>query len=189
MRVQSCGAIRWPLVCCLSFLSITSTSATAEALSLKEGTSFKLLSPSAVWYGAGSKFIVKTLPVGTYLCGNAVFGDPNYGVPKSCKATAFVDAFTCYPAQLNGTGSRAAWGVTLAPVVQAWAGWWCGNRMQVLACLGDGCKPDVAKGVMASVSDILNPQIKAFRTETVDSDRLKAVWVPHLAEINAMKVP
>jgi len=171
MRVQSCGAIRWPLVCCLSLVSFTSTSATAEALSLKEGTSFKLLSPSAVWYGAGSKFTVKLLPVGTYLCGNAVFGDPSYGVLKSC------------------TGSRAAWGVTLAPVAQAWAGWWCGNRMQVLACLGDGCKPDVAKAVMASVSDIMNPQIKAFRSETVDSDRLKAVWVPHLAEINAMKLP
>jgi hypothetical protein len=189
MRVQPCGALQWRLVCCWALLSITSDAARAQSQSVGEGTSFRLSAPSAVWYGAGAKFTVKSLPAGTYVCGNAVFGDPNDGVVKSCKGTAFLDAFTCYPAQLNGSGSRAAWGVTLAPVAQAWAGWWCGNRMQVLACLADGCKPDVAKGVMASVSDIMNPQIKAFRTETVDSDRLKAVWVPHLAEINAMKLP
>jgi hypothetical protein len=187
MRVHSLGAMPWRLVCFWSFLSVVC--AQAQAQSVKEGASFKLSSASAVWYGAGSKFTVKSLPVGTHVCGNALFGDPNYGVVKSCKATAFLDAFTCYPAQLNGTGSRAAWGVTLTPAVQAWAGWWCGNRMQVVACLADGCKPDVAKGVMASVTDILNPQIKAYRTETVDSDRLKAVWVPHQAEINAMKAP
>jgi hypothetical protein len=187
MRVPTRSGRQWRRVCSWALLS--ATCAHAEAQSVKEGVSFKLSTASAVWYGAGSKFTVKSLQAGTYVCGNALFGDPNYGVVKSCKATAFLDAFTCYPAQLNGTGSRAAWGVTLAPVVQAWAGWWCGNRMQVLACLGDGCKPDVAKGVMASVSDILNPQIKAYRTESVDSDRLKAVWVPHQAEIDAMRLP
>lgn len=187
MRVPTRGAGRWRQVCSGGLLSVAC--AHAQAQFVKEGTSFKLSSASAVWYGAGGKFTVKSLPAGTHLCGNALFGDPSYGVVKSCKATAYLDAFTCYPAQLNGAGSRAAWGVTLAPVVQAWAGWWCGNRMQVLACLGDGCKPDVAKGVMASVSDILNPQIKAYRTEAVDSDRLKAVWGPHQAEIDAMRVP
>jgi len=158
----------------------------AEADTVKEGQSFTLNAPSPVWYGAGSKFTVKPLSAGTYVCGNALFGDPNYGVVKACKATAFLDVLGCYPAQLGGTGSRAAWGVSLSPT-QAWAGWWCGDRVQVLACVADGCKPDVVKGVISSISDIMNTQIKASRTEEVDSERLKAVWAPHLAEIDAMK--
>lgn len=161
----------------------------AQAQSVTERQHFKLSAPAAVWYGAGGKFTVKWLPAGTHLCSNALFGDPNDGVVKSCRSTAFLDTLTCYPSQLGGTGSRAAWGVVLTPVVQGWAGWWCGDRVQVVACLADGCKPDVAKGVIASVSDILNVQVKTYRTESVDSERLKAIWQPHLSEINAMKAP
>lgn len=186
MRVLSSTGLKlWFVFCFLGGGAVSG----AQAQSVNENQSFKLNSPAAVWYGAASKFTVKWLPAGTHLCGNKLFGDPSYGVVKSCRTTAFLDTLTCYPAQLGGTGSRAAWGVVLSPVVQGWAGWWCGDKMQVVACVADGCKPEVAKGVIASVSDILNVQVKSFRTESVDSERLKAVWVPHLAEINAMKAP
>jgi hypothetical protein len=161
-----------------------STAASADVV--KEGRYFKASTSTAVWYGAGSNFTVKQLAPGTYLCGNALFGDPSLGVVKACKATSFLEATRCYPSQLGGTGSRAAWGVSLSPV-QAWAGWWCGERAQVVACVAQGCKPDVARGVMASITDIMNSQIKSYRTEEVDSALLKAVWSPHAAEIDAMK--
>jgi hypothetical protein len=174
------------MVLCLCCAGAWGASTAALADSVTEGQPFNLKASSPVWYGAGGKFTVKQLAPGQYLCGNGLFGDPNYGVVKMCKATGFLGELGCYPSQLGGTGSRAAWGVSLAPI-QAWAGWWCGERVQVVACVADGCKPDVARGVMASLSDIMNAQVKAFRTEEVDSARLKAVWDPHVAEIDAMK--
>lgn len=169
---------------CGALAAVAGSAAAADAV--REGQFFQLKASTPVWYGAGSKFTVKQLEAGTHLCGNRLFGDPHYGVVKACKATAFLDTMACYPSQLGGTGSRAAWGVSLSPA-QAWAGWWCGDRVQLLACVAEGCKPEVARGVISSVSDIMNTQIKGARTEEVDSPRLKAVWAPHLAEIEAMR--
>jgi hypothetical protein len=170
-------------LCCAGLLSV-STAAFAD--SVAEGKSFNLQVASPVWYGSGAKFTVKQLAPGNHVCGNGLFGDPNYGVVKMCRSTGFLDVLDCYPSQLGGTGSRAAWGVSLAPV-QAWAGWWCGERVQMVACVAEGCKPDVARGVVASITDIMNSQIKTFRTEEIDSARLKAVWASHVAEIDATK--
>jgi hypothetical protein len=185
MRGRSSQGLRGA-VCFLGVAGAFGCSEPVSADTVQEGRYFKVVASTPVWYGSGSKFTVKALAPGTYLCGNALFGDPHHGVSKSCKGTAFLDVLACYPSQLGGTGSRAAWGVSLSPV-QAWAGWWCGSRVQLVACVAESCKPDVAKGVIASVSDILNTQVKAFRTEEVDSDRLKAVWWPHAAEVDAMK--
>lgn len=179
-----CGPMRLASGFLCVLLSGSAWGVTAD--SAAEGQYFRLKTASAVSYGARGKFTVKQLPAGIYLCGNRLFGDPNDGVVKSCKTTGFLEALACYPAQMGGAGSRAAWGVSLSPV-QAWAGWWCDGRLQVVACRAEGCKPDAARAVLASVSDIMNTQVKAFRTEEIDSVALKAVWGAHLAEIAAMK--
>jgi hypothetical protein len=153
---------------------------------IREDQTFAITSPTAVWYGAGAKFTTKTLLAGTHKCSNSTFGDPNYGVVKTCRSTAFVDTVTCYPAQLGGTGSRAAWGVSLSPV-QAWAGWWCDGRLQVVACAASGCLPDTARRVLSTTSNTLNTELKSARTEHIDSPALRAVWEPHMAEIVAAR--
>jgi hypothetical protein len=50
-----------------------------------EGGAFTLTAPSQVRYGAGDRWAVLTLPAGTHLCRNEVFGDPSPGVVKSCE--------------------------------------------------------------------------------------------------------
>jgi len=153
---------------------------------VSEGQPFTLQGLTRVSFGVGSTWYATDLPAGSYTCGNATFGDPAPGKAKACRATDYAEQIDCYPAQLGGSGSRAAWGVSLSPA-QAWAGWWCGGRMQVIACTGSGCLPDVAKRVMSTTSEILGAELKAARTEHIDSSALRAVWWPHMAEIQAVK--
>lgn len=153
---------------------------------VREDALFKIGAPAVVWYGAGARFTTRTLPAGTHQCSNRVFGDPSYGVVKSCRSTAFEQDVQCYPSQLGGTGSRAAWGVSLSPV-QAWAGWWCGQSVQIVACAGSGCLPDVARRVMSTTSDTINTELRGARTEHIDSPALRAVWWPNWAQIEALK--
>ena len=47
---------------------------------------FTLGASSEVRYGVGSAWNTKVLNPGTYLCGNALFGDPAVGLAKVCEA-------------------------------------------------------------------------------------------------------
>ena len=49
-----------------------------------EAGSFELTVPMLVSYGANNIFFKKLLQPGTYLCGNALFNDPLWGVAKAC---------------------------------------------------------------------------------------------------------
>lgn len=153
---------------------------------VREDAYFRTDAPTVVWYGMGAKFTTRSLPAGVHRCDNRTFGDPNYGVVKQCRATAFEQDLACYPAQLGGTGSRSAWGVSLSPV-QAWAGWWCEGRLQVVACAASGCMPDTARRVMSTTSNTLNTELRNARTEHIDSPALRAVWEPHWSAIVAAR--
>jgi hypothetical protein len=145
-----------------------------------EGEKFTLASGGTVWYGSGRNFKVKDLIAGntTWTCNNSTFGgDPAYGVVKYCRATAMSDQTDCSPAQIGGSGSKAAWGMSISPL-QAWAGWWCGDRMQVVACSGDGCKSGVAKTVIDGVAT-LKGTLLVNRTMHIDAASLRAIWEPH----------
>jgi hypothetical protein len=139
-----------------------------------------------VWYGSGSRFTVKQLDAGTYYCANGTFGDPAPGTKKQCYATGMLDSIDCYPAQLGGNGSRAAWGVSLSPV-SAWAGWWCAGRVQIVACAGASCRPDLARMVINTTGDILNKTLVGARTDDIGSTAMRAVWEPHWDEIVATR--
>jgi hypothetical protein len=155
-------------------------------LPIKESGTFRVSQASVVLYGSGAKFTTKALQPGDYTCGNALFGDPASGIKKQCYATGMLDSIDCYPAQLGGTGSRAAWGVSLSPV-QAWAGWWCAGRVQIVACSGAGCRPDLARMVINTTSDILYKTLVGARTDDIGSTAMRGVWEPHWAEIVATR--
>jgi hypothetical protein len=55
-----------------------------------ESGSFKLTASTIVSYGANGVFFKKVLPPGTYSCGNALFGDPLWGVAKACYTSSVV---------------------------------------------------------------------------------------------------
>ena len=155
-----------------------------------EGDQFTLPAGGTVWYGNGSRYVTYDAPAGNgkFTCSNAqAKRDPAPGIVKFCRASAYRETLGCYPSQLGGTGSRAAWGVSLSPV-QAWAGWWCNtSQLQIVACAASGCLPDVARRVISTTSDTLNVELRGARTEHIDSPALRAVWEPHAAEIDAVK--
>lgn len=104
---------------------------------------------------------------------------------------AYAGTFACLPSQLGGTGTRAAWGAQISPP-QAWAGWWCSGRQQVIACVSDGCakalNPIVAfeqsnRRTLKGASTLLT----TMETTSINDPVLRAVWEPHRAEIEALK--
>lgn len=62
----------------------TPTAATGQWVDCaKEGGACVVSGPTMVRYGAGDKFVIKEV-TGQFSCGNAFFGDPAYGIVKSC---------------------------------------------------------------------------------------------------------
>jgi hypothetical protein len=159
---------------------------------IAEGSKFTVPDGTAtVWFGNGAKFRTRTLPIGTsqWTCDSATMGgDPSYGVVKFCRATAYTDSLGCFPRQLGGSGTWAAWGATLSPV-QAWAGWICPDKVvQSIACVAEGCKPDVFKRAV-STTDLAaaNVALQGARTAHVDKGPVADLISLHWAEIVATR--
>jgi hypothetical protein len=75
-----------------------------------EGQSFTVPSSTVVQYGSGTVFATATLS-GSVVCGNAVFGDPIPGVPKSCYVQTTAAGATTTP---TTTAAAPASGTKLA---------------------------------------------------------------------------
>lgn len=108
-------------------------------------------------------------------------------------STAQAGSFDCLPAQLGGPGTRATWGLQATPL-QFWAGWKCGAKLNVAACAGVGCsKPLVAQLVPAfeqaprRTLKAANGLLVTLETTSINDPVLRAVWLPHKAEMEALK--
>ena len=105
-------------------------------------------------------------------------------------AIAHAGTFACLPSQLGGTGTRAAWGAQISPP-QAWVGWWCSGRQQVIACVSDGCAKALNPIAAFEQSNRrtlkgANTLLATLETTNINDPSLRAVWEPHRAEIEAM---
>lgn len=106
-------------------------------------------------------------------------------------STAQAGSFDCMPAQLGGTGTRAAWGAQISPP-QAWAGWWCSGRRHVVACVSDGCAKALNPVTAFEQSNRrtlkgANTLLTTLETVSINDQALRAVWAPHRAEMDALK--
>jgi hypothetical protein len=159
---------------------------------IAEGEKFTAPSGGVLFYGVGAKFRTRTLPLGsaTWTCDSATMGgDPAYGVAKFCRATAYTDSLACWPKQLGGSGTWAAWGLVVSPTPTAWAGWLCEDKtVQAVGCVADGCKPDVFKRSVSS-TDIkgANVALQGARTAHVDKGPVADLISSHWAEIVATR--
>ena len=109
----------------------------------------------------------------------------------SLPALAHAGTFACLPSQLGGTGTRAAWGAQISPP-QAWAGWWCSGRQQVIACVSDGCAKALNPIAAFEQSNRrtlkgANTLLTTLETTGINDPVLREVWEPHRAEIEALK--
>jgi hypothetical protein len=159
---------------------------------IAEGQQFTLPAGGVIWYGNGAKFRTRTLPAGnaSWTCDNATMGgDPAYGVGKFCRATAYTDSLACWPKQLGGSGTWAAWGLVVSPSATAWAGWLCPDKsVQAVGCVAEGCKPDVFKRAV-STTDLAaaNVALQGARTAHVDKGPVAELISSHWAEIVATR--
>lgn len=121
------------------------------------------------------------------MCSNAAFqADPYPGVGKACYVVKPVE---CLPSQLGGTGSRF---VQSFNSLGAWAGYWCKDdqgiwNARVVAITKQYTdNVTVWKTVSAFVQ---NPQAKllTFGADPFTDATLRAVWVPEVAKLDAVK--
>ena len=93
----------------LSLIAISAAASAATTLAPENGN-FTLSQPAAVSFGAGSRWVTVNMLAGTYQCSTSVFGDPAFGVVKSCQTES-----APAPAATTSAASSASGGtVTLA---------------------------------------------------------------------------
>jgi hypothetical protein len=121
------------------------------------------------------------------MCSNAAFGsDPYPGVGKACYVVKDVE---CLPSQIGGTGSRF---VQSFNSLGAWAGFWCKDEQGVWTPRVVAITKQYTDNVTAwkTVSAFMqNPQAKllTFGADPFTDAPLRAVWVPEVAKLDAVK--
>jgi hypothetical protein len=126
--------------------------------------------PSLVGYGVGVKWVAKLLPAGTHICSNKLFGDPVYGVVKSCVSYPVNAAVCGLEAGANTDASVTATG-------GAWLSHWCptttGLALHVLAgtlpgtymaaeCYAKAQGSSVQRLAKCAPGDVTNPDLAAI---------------------------
>lgn len=108
-------------------------------------------------------------------------------------STAQAGSFDCLPSQLGGTGTRAAWDLQADPL-QFWSGWKCGDKLNVAACVAEGCSKPLVAQLVSAFEQAPRRTLKAgngilttLETTNINDPALRAVWFPHKAEMDALK--
>jgi len=134
--------------CFVVFTALTAAlpyCASAQTMIAGQSGAFTLSNTTAVSYGANGAFNTKTLIAGSYVCGDPLFGDPAWGVPKACyvqaptsasaSSTSTATALTMLTGQsgsfkLTSTSTIAyGWGTLMTQKSLASGSYVCGDQL------------------------------------------------------------
>jgi hypothetical protein len=152
----------------------------AGAQTVAEDKPLKLETASVVSYGgvaywdkARFGYTHKLLQAGTYTCNNKTFGDPVYGVAKSCSVYP-VNTANC---GIVGKAIDVSWSTVPAG---AWMSQWCPmsdgtHRLQVLVATWDAA-PNAVACFLRSPATTTQERVKACASDDVTKAPLAAIW-------------
>jgi len=128
---------------------------------------------TASWDKTRTGYTYKLMQPGTYTCGNKAFGDPVYGIVKSC---------TVYPVnQTNcgilGKNIDVSWSTVPAG---AWMSQWCPmadgtHKLQVLVATWDAA-PNAVSCFLKSSATTTQERVKSCAPDDVTKAPLAAIW-------------
>lgn len=154
----------------------------AQTVVVAEGGRATLAAPALVEYGARDKWAVRVMSAGSLTCNNAVMGgDPIVGTAKTCRAH-LINAATCTPRLMGGTGQGGTFGFGVNGV---WHAFWCpsvsGPRLRIMAGTWSATM-EAAKCVNDSQLS-LSAAIKQCSQAEVTGEQLLPIWSSSLTQI------